>query len=185
MGARAGREHFLHVAAYRQALREAPVVAASLLGQFERPRAEETVVILERLPCDAPVQDLRKVGAIVTPTLVLANRQDSVHLFAYRKTGTGDRRRPVRGDHAEGGQHGPSCRRRARQRSALPSRVWPVRGKDRRVEGHDKIRPWMPQLHRLGRRGRLQRAIGVGLRRCGAPAPPSAPDLAAPARRPP
>ncbi len=84
-GARAEREHFLHVAAYRQALREAPVVAASLLGQFERPQAEETVVILERLPCDAPIQDLRKGGTIVTPTLVLANRQDSVHPFAYGK----------------------------------------------------------------------------------------------------
>ena len=82
-GAREGRARFLQSADYRRVLRESPPVAASFLGQFDRPRAEETVAILERLPADAPTWDLRDVTAIAAPTLVLSNRQDPVHPFAY------------------------------------------------------------------------------------------------------
>ena len=67
----------------RAVLRESPESAASLLGQLDHPRAEETVVKLERIPVDAPLRDLREVERVGVPTLVLANRQDPIHPFAY------------------------------------------------------------------------------------------------------
>jgi pimeloyl-ACP methyl ester carboxylesterase len=68
---------------YRSVLRESPDAANSLVGQFEHPRAEETVVKLERIPHDSPVSDLSMLQTIHVPTLVMANRQDPVHPFDY------------------------------------------------------------------------------------------------------
>ncbi len=82
-GARRGQELFRESEDYRDAFNQSPDAAASLLGQFENPRAEETVVKLERIPNDAPVRDLATLGAINVPTLVLANRQDPIHPFEY------------------------------------------------------------------------------------------------------
>ncbi len=82
-GARRGHDLFLESAVYRAALDESPAAAASLLGQFDRPRAEEAVAVLERLPADAPLRDLTSLALLTVPTLVLVNRQDPVHPLEY------------------------------------------------------------------------------------------------------
>lgn len=82
-GAQDGLERFRRSALYADVLRLSPDVANSLIGQFEHPRAEETVIKLERLPRDAPNHDWREWQSIRVPTLVLANRQDPVHPFEY------------------------------------------------------------------------------------------------------
>lgn len=70
---------------YKAIARESPDSAASLLKQFARPRAEEAVARLYRIPRDVPCADLRAVAALDTPTLVLGNRRDPIHPFAYAK----------------------------------------------------------------------------------------------------
>ena len=82
-GAAAGRALFAASERYREAARQSAATAASLLGQFDRPRADETVAILERLPADDPVRSLDRLATIRVPTLILANRQDPVHPFAF------------------------------------------------------------------------------------------------------
>lgn len=82
-GASQGRTLFAGSERYRKAAHRSAATAASLLGQFDRPRAEETVAILERLPADAPVASLDSLTADRRPTLILANRQDRVHPFAF------------------------------------------------------------------------------------------------------
>jgi pimeloyl-ACP methyl ester carboxylesterase len=81
--ARQGQQLFQQSADYQEILREAPESAASLLAQFDHPRAEETVVKLEQIPHDSPCRDLHELSNIAVPTLVLANRQDTVHPYAY------------------------------------------------------------------------------------------------------
>jgi pimeloyl-ACP methyl ester carboxylesterase len=85
-GARRGRELFQTSPDYLDTLRESPDAAQSLLGQFDHPRAEETVVKLERIPQDAPCRSLRELEALAVPTLVLANRQDPIHPYDYGET---------------------------------------------------------------------------------------------------
>jgi pimeloyl-ACP methyl ester carboxylesterase len=82
-GATRGLEHFMRSAEYLEIARTAPDAARSLCGQFTHPRAEETVVKLERIPRDTPSHDRQEWATIAVPTLVLANRQDPVHPFAY------------------------------------------------------------------------------------------------------
>ena len=82
-GAVQGLERFTHSAEYREIGRTAPDAARSLRGQFTHPRAEETVVRLERIPRDTPSHDRREWATITVPTLILANRQDPVHPFEY------------------------------------------------------------------------------------------------------
>ncbi len=41
---------------------------------------------LERIPRDAPNRNRREWSRIQAPTLVLANRQDPIHLFDYGRT---------------------------------------------------------------------------------------------------
>lgn len=82
-GARTGLEIFKQSPHYRDILRQSPDAASSLVLQFEHPRAEETVVKLERIPQDAPNWDHRKWASLRIPTLVLANRQDPIHPFEY------------------------------------------------------------------------------------------------------
>lgn len=82
-GPRRGLELFKLSPEYRETLELSPDAAASLVGQFEHPRAVETVARLERLPADAPCRDLAALAAIQVPTLVLANRQDPIHPHAF------------------------------------------------------------------------------------------------------
>lgn len=82
-GAARGLEHFMQSADYLEIARSAPDAARSLCGQFTHPRAEETVVKLERIPRDAPSHDRQEWTRIAAPTLILANRQDPIHPFAY------------------------------------------------------------------------------------------------------
>ncbi len=85
-GAKLGREKFIQTKTYRDIQREFPNTADSFSGQFNHPRAEETVIKLERIPNDAPNSSLEELAGIRVPTLVLANRQDPVHPFEYGET---------------------------------------------------------------------------------------------------
>ena len=78
-----GRELFAQSADYCRVLEESPDNATGLLAQFDHPRAAETVVKLERIPNDTPNRDAAELRAIAVPTLVLANRQDVIHPFAF------------------------------------------------------------------------------------------------------
>jgi pimeloyl-ACP methyl ester carboxylesterase len=82
-GPERGCELFQQTGEYQELLRESPDCAASLVGQFQHPRAVETVVKLERIPRDSPCRDLAELAAIAVPTLVLANRQDPIHPYEY------------------------------------------------------------------------------------------------------
>lgn len=85
-GARQGLELFKQSEPYLEIARQSPDSANSLVGQFEHPRAEETVAKLERLPHDAPNLDRGDWLGLTVPTLVLATRQDPVHPFEYGET---------------------------------------------------------------------------------------------------
>ena len=82
-GAREGLRLFTQSAVYAALVAEAPDAARSLCGQFAHPRAEETAVKLARIPNTAPVPDSGLLASITAPALVLANRQDPIHPFAY------------------------------------------------------------------------------------------------------
>lgn len=81
-GAVEGLEVFKQTVAYQAILQEAPDVAKSLVGQFTHPRAEETVIKLERMPQDAPCADRAAWANIGVPTLVLGNHVDPMHPYA-------------------------------------------------------------------------------------------------------
>ena len=82
-GARQGLELFEGSPEYRAVLEASPDAARSLAGQFTSPRAEDAVARLERIPRDCPCRHRDEWHAIRVPTLVLANRQDPIHPFAY------------------------------------------------------------------------------------------------------
>jgi pimeloyl-ACP methyl ester carboxylesterase len=82
-GAQKGLELFKLSDTYREILQESPDVVASLVKQFQSPRAEESYLRLERMPKDAPNYDRQEWKSIQVPTLVLANRQDPIHPFEY------------------------------------------------------------------------------------------------------
>jgi pimeloyl-ACP methyl ester carboxylesterase len=82
-GAQRGLELFKQSEIFIEVLNLSPDAAKSLCGQFENPRAEETVAILERLPHDAPNDDRRQWASITVPTLIIASRQDPIHPFEY------------------------------------------------------------------------------------------------------
>ena len=81
-----GQAIFRQSEMYQAVLQESPDAAESLLGQFSVPRTAETAVKLERIPQDTPLDDLVDLREIKVPTLVLANRQDPIHPFAYGET---------------------------------------------------------------------------------------------------
>lgn len=85
-GALKGLELFKQTARFQLVLKESHEAAKSLIGQFMRPRAEETVALLERIPLDAPNHDRAELRAIKVPALVMSNRQDPVHPFEYGET---------------------------------------------------------------------------------------------------
>ncbi len=81
-----GKRLFEQTKQYRQVLAEAPETAASLSGQFDKPRAVETCAKLERIPPDRPCTSLDELAAISVPALVLANEQDPVHPIEMGRT---------------------------------------------------------------------------------------------------
>jgi len=85
-GAEKGLALFKQSDIYRRALAESPGTAQSLASQFLHPRAEETVVRLEKIPLDSPGSDRLQWRAIDVPTLVLANDHDAIHPLAYGVT---------------------------------------------------------------------------------------------------
>jgi sugar phosphate isomerase/epimerase/pimeloyl-ACP methyl ester carboxylesterase len=85
-GAEKGLELFKQSEIYRRALAGSSASAASLAAQFLHPRAQETVVRLEKIPLDAPSADRRQWRAIAVPTLVLANDHDAIHPLEYGVT---------------------------------------------------------------------------------------------------
>ena len=82
-GSQRGLELFKMSEDFLEMRRQSIDSANALEGQFTNPRAEETVVKLERIPVDAPNLNLEEWKSIRVPTLVLANRQDPIHLFEY------------------------------------------------------------------------------------------------------
>jgi pimeloyl-ACP methyl ester carboxylesterase len=85
-GAEQGLALFKQTEIYRRALSESPGTADSLASQFLHPRAEETVVRLEKIPLDSPGSDRRQWRAIDVPVLVLANGRDVIHPLEYGVT---------------------------------------------------------------------------------------------------
>jgi pimeloyl-ACP methyl ester carboxylesterase len=86
LGPREGLERFLTTLEYRTIESHSPDCARSLIGQFEQPRAEECVTRLERLPGDRPCAHREEYGRIRVPTLILGNRQDPIHPWAFAET---------------------------------------------------------------------------------------------------
>jgi pimeloyl-ACP methyl ester carboxylesterase len=82
-GAEAGLAIFQRSACYQSAVEEAPDVARSLAGQFTQAYAAERAARLRCLPGDTPVRDRAAWATVKAPTLVLANRVDPMHPFAY------------------------------------------------------------------------------------------------------
>lgn len=85
-GAQHGADMLQKSRFYADCVRKSPDVAASLLKQFTHPRAEETVVKLERIPLYVPSFKRKDLQSISVPTLVLANRQDPVHPYEFGKS---------------------------------------------------------------------------------------------------
>jgi pimeloyl-ACP methyl ester carboxylesterase len=82
-GTEQGEALFRQSAAFQEIARQSSDAGESLLLQFRHPRATETCTKLERIARDAPLHDLGELAEIQVPTLVLANRQDPIHPFAY------------------------------------------------------------------------------------------------------
>jgi sugar phosphate isomerase/epimerase/pimeloyl-ACP methyl ester carboxylesterase len=85
-GAEKGLALFEQSEIYRRALAASPANASSLAAQFLHPRAEETVVRLEKIPLDSPNPDRRPWRAIAVPALVLANGHDAIHPLEFGLT---------------------------------------------------------------------------------------------------
>jgi pimeloyl-ACP methyl ester carboxylesterase len=81
-GPERGQKRFRTSAAYREMAETAPDAAASLLRQFEHPRAVETLAKLEQLPRDAPIRHRADLARCDVPALVLLNHQDPLHPYA-------------------------------------------------------------------------------------------------------
>jgi pimeloyl-ACP methyl ester carboxylesterase len=85
-GATGGLALFKQSDDYAEMKRLSPDAAQSLVGHFEGARAEDAVARLERIPHDAPSLDREAWRSIAVPTLVLANKQDPIHPFAFGET---------------------------------------------------------------------------------------------------
>ncbi len=85
-GTTQGRAAFLTSPLYQRLQQEAPYTAASLLAQFDEPRAADAWPRLLHLPADAPNRDPDAWRTVALPTLILANHADLTHPFAYAET---------------------------------------------------------------------------------------------------
>jgi len=82
-GTEVGQQFFRDSEMYQQLQTESPDVAESLAGQFDNFKAVERSVRLERIPLDAPYNELQDLAKIRVPTLVMANRIDPIHPFEF------------------------------------------------------------------------------------------------------
>jgi pimeloyl-ACP methyl ester carboxylesterase len=78
-GPREGRELFLTDAEYVAALRESPATAESMLGQFDRPYAQEHAEVLRRMPADCPLGTAPDWARLDMPAVVMGTAQDPMH----------------------------------------------------------------------------------------------------------
>ena len=85
-GSQPGLERFKQTPEYAALLAESSDAAATLVGQFLHPRADETAAKLVRLSNDAPSRDRSTWAAIRVPTLVLVNQADPVHPVEFGQT---------------------------------------------------------------------------------------------------
>jgi pimeloyl-ACP methyl ester carboxylesterase len=82
-GPTAGKELFMTQSeAYRRARLRSPSLAASLVGQFDRPHACKRAAVLERLPGDRPIGPADDWSALAMPAIVIGARHDDVHPFS-------------------------------------------------------------------------------------------------------
>ncbi len=85
-GVEQGRTHFRASALYRRLAEEAPYTADTLLAQFDEARAADAWPRLLHLPADAPNRDPAAWRTLPMPALVLGNRNDYAHPYAYAET---------------------------------------------------------------------------------------------------
>ncbi|WP_246469398.1 alpha/beta fold hydrolase [Cohnella nanjingensis] len=83
-GAKWGKEVFEQSGVYQQLAAAYPAAARSILGCFEHEFAKNTFVKYLYLPADIPNPSPETWSSQTrVPTLILANRQDPVHAYAY------------------------------------------------------------------------------------------------------
>ena len=82
-GAEKGLEEFKKTNEYQKTLERSTDSADSLCKQFLSPRAEDAVVRLEQISSNPSPIPMSRWSQIKVPTLVLANKQDTIHCFEY------------------------------------------------------------------------------------------------------
>lgn len=76
-----GRAMFAGSPTCRAIAEESPSAAASLLDQFDKPRALERVGRLEELPRSVPYRDPAELHDLTAPTLLIGTQHDPIHPF--------------------------------------------------------------------------------------------------------
>lgn len=84
-GPREGKERFRTTDTYRQVAEESPAMAASLLGQFDRPEAAARSRVLREVPGHVPLAR-DTFASIRVPALVLGAPGDPVHDIGIART---------------------------------------------------------------------------------------------------
>lgn len=82
-GAQEGHRRFTATAEFAEWKAQFPDTAQSLAGQFQKPRATEIAPLFARIAADAPGVDRAAWSSIRLPTVVLGNRRDPIHPFAF------------------------------------------------------------------------------------------------------
>ncbi len=82
-GPEEGLRVFQELPEFKEIEREFPDTANSLSNQFKHPRAREMTTNLSRIPNDWPLNDIEQARSIACPTLILANKNDPIHPYAY------------------------------------------------------------------------------------------------------
>lgn len=78
-----GKEEMIKSTVYCELASESPDAAESLCNQFDKPQAVERSDRLDRITRDSVLDSLSQLIEITVPTLVLSNRHDPIHPFAY------------------------------------------------------------------------------------------------------
>ena len=79
LGAHEGAKALQRTPEYKRLAEEAPAMAKSVLGQFQRPKAVERARVLIELPSSAPLDDKAAYRTIQAPAVVIGAPQDPVH----------------------------------------------------------------------------------------------------------
>lgn len=82
-GASEGHRRFTSTAEFAEWKAQFPDTAQSLAGQFQKPRATEIAPLFARIAADTPGVGRAEWSSIRLPTLVLGNRRDPIHPFAF------------------------------------------------------------------------------------------------------